>query len=97
MKVDQKFLEVFEMRCRRNIEKINMADRVRNSVLHRVKDERNIVHIINRKKAKWICHILGMYCLLKYVIVGETQGPRRQGRRGKQRLDTTRKTENTRN
>jgi len=95
MKVDQKFLESFEMRCRRRMEKISMADRVRNWVLHWIKDDRNIPHKINRKKTNWIDHFLGMYYLLKHIIVGETQGPGRRGRRRKQRLDTIRKTENT--
>jgi hypothetical protein len=42
-KVDQKYLESFEMWCWRRMEKINCTDRVRNGeVLHRVKEERNI-------------------------------------------------------
>jgi hypothetical protein len=46
-KVDQKYLESFEMWCWRRMEKIIRADRVRNEeVLHRVKEERNIVHTI---------------------------------------------------
>jgi len=37
-KVDQKYGEGFEMRCRRGIEKIGCTDRVRNKeVLHRVR------------------------------------------------------------
>jgi hypothetical protein len=56
-KVDQKYLESFEMWCWRRME-ISWTDRVRNEeVLHRVKDERNIVHTIKRRKANWIGHI----------------------------------------
>jgi hypothetical protein len=45
-KVDQKYLESFEMWCWRRME-ISWTDRVRNEeVLHRVKEERNIVHTI---------------------------------------------------
>jgi hypothetical protein len=51
-KVDQKYLEIFEMWCRRRMEKISWTDLVRNEeVLHRVKEERNIVHTIKRMKA----------------------------------------------
>jgi hypothetical protein len=51
------------------MEKISWADRVRNEeVLHRVKEERNIVHTIIRRKANWIGHILRSNCLLKHVI-----------------------------
>jgi hypothetical protein len=43
-KMDQKYLESFEMWCWRRMEKISWADRVRNEeVLHRVKEERNIL------------------------------------------------------
>jgi hypothetical protein len=48
--------ENFEMWCCRRLEKISWADRVGNEVLHRVKKERNILYIINRRKANWIGH-----------------------------------------
>jgi hypothetical protein len=45
------------------------TDRVRNEeVLHRVKEERNIVHTIKGRNANWIGHILRRNCLLKHVI-----------------------------
>jgi hypothetical protein len=54
------------------VEKISWTDRVRNEeVLHRVKEERNIVHIIKRRKANWIGHILHRNNLLKHVIEGK--------------------------
>jgi len=60
---------------------------VRNEdVLHRVKEERNIPHTINRRKANWIGHILRRNCLLKYVIEGNIRAVR-PGRRCKQLLD----------
>jgi hypothetical protein len=65
-KVDQKYLGSFEMWCWTRME-INWTDRVRNEVLHRVK-EWNIVHTIKRRKANWIGHILRRNCLLKHVI-----------------------------
>jgi hypothetical protein len=41
------------------LEKIRWTDRVNNeAVLHRVKEERNILHTIRRRKAKLIGHIL---------------------------------------
>jgi hypothetical protein len=49
--MDQKYLESFEMWCWRRMEKISWTDGVRNEeVLHRVKEERNILHTIKRKR-----------------------------------------------
>jgi hypothetical protein len=74
-KVDQKYLESFEMWCWRRMEKIGWTDRVRNEeVLQRVKEERNIVHTIKRRKADWIGHILCRNCFLKHVIEGKLEG-----------------------
>jgi hypothetical protein len=57
------------------MEEISWTDRVRNeAVLHRVKEERNIVHTIKRRKANWICHVLRRNCLLKHVIEGKIEG-----------------------
>jgi hypothetical protein len=51
------------------MEKVSWTDSVRNEkVLHRVKEERNILRIINRRKANWIGHSLRRNCLLKHVI-----------------------------
>jgi hypothetical protein len=47
-KTDQKYLESFEMWCWRRMEKISWNDRVRNEVLHRIKEERSILHTIKR-------------------------------------------------
>jgi hypothetical protein len=65
---------------------------VRNEeVLHRVMEERNILHTIKRRKANWIGHILHRNCLLKHVIEGKLERriemTRRGGRRHKQLLD----------
>jgi hypothetical protein len=89
-KVVQKYLESFEMWCWRRMEKISWTER-NEEVLHRVKEERNIVHTIQRKKANWIGHILRRNCLLKHVIEGKLEGrvemTGRRGRRRKQLLD----------
>jgi hypothetical protein len=50
------------------MEKISGTDRVINEVLHRVREERNIIHTVNRRKGNWIGHILQRNCLLKHVI-----------------------------
>jgi hypothetical protein len=50
--VDQKHLESFEMWCWRRMEKISQPDYVRNEdVLLRVKEQRNILHEIRKRKA----------------------------------------------
>jgi hypothetical protein len=57
------------------MKKISWTDRVRNEeVLHRVKEERNILHAIKRRKANWIGHILHRNCLLKGIIEGNKGG-----------------------
>jgi hypothetical protein len=57
-KVEQKYLESSEMWCWRRMETISWTDRVRNEeVLHRAKEERNILHAIKRRKANWMGHI----------------------------------------
>jgi hypothetical protein len=48
---------------------------VRNEeVLHRVKEESNILQTIKRRKDNCIGHILRRNCLLKYVIEGKIEG-----------------------
>jgi hypothetical protein len=51
-------------------------------VLCRVKEERNILRIIKRRKAAWIHHILRINCLLKHVIAGRIRGRIEGTRRG---------------
>ena len=56
------------------MEKISWTDRVRNEVLQRVKEKRNILHKVTRRKANWIGHILRRNCLLKHAIEGQIEG-----------------------
>ena len=53
-------------------------------VLLGVKEQRNILHEINKRKANWIGHILRSNCLLQQVIDGKIKGgievTRRRGR-----------------
>ena len=90
--VDQKHLESFEMWCWRRMEKISWADHVRNEeVLLRVKEQRNILHEISKRKANWIGHISCRNCLQQEVIEGKIKGgievTGRRGRRRRKLLD----------
>jgi hypothetical protein len=63
-KVDEKYMESFEMWCWGKMAKISQTDRVRNEeVLYRVKQERNILRTLKRRKVIWIDQILGRNCL----------------------------------
>jgi len=89
---DQKHLESFEMWCWRRMEKISWTDYVRNKeVWLRVKEQRNILHEIHKRKANWIGHILRRNCLLQRVIEGkikeEIEVTGRRGRRRRKLLD----------
>ena len=61
-----------------------------------MKEERNIVQIIKRRKANWIGNILRRNFLLEHVIEGLRGGrievTERRGRRHKQPLDALNKT-----
>jgi hypothetical protein len=74
------------------MEKIRWADHVKNKeVLLRVKEQRNILHEISKRKANWIGHILRRNCLLEQVIDGKIKGgievTGRRGRRRRKLLD----------
>ena len=60
-------------------------------VWHAVKEQRNILHEIRKRKANWIGHIFRKNCLLQQVIEGKIKGQievtRRRGRRRKKLLD----------
>jgi hypothetical protein len=50
------------------------TDHVRNEeVLLIVKEQRNILNEISKRKANWIGHILRRKCLLQQVIEGKTK------------------------
>jgi hypothetical protein len=57
----------------------------------RVKEQRNILHEIRKRKANWIGHILRRNCLLQRAIEGKIKGrievTGRRGRRCKKLLD----------
>ena len=53
-------------------------------VLLRVKEQRNILHEISKRKANWIGHILRRNCILQWVIEGKIKGAiELTGRRGR--------------
>jgi hypothetical protein len=57
------------------VEKISRTERVRNEELFlRVKEKRNSLHEISKRKTNWICHILRRNCLLGQVIEGKIKG-----------------------
>jgi hypothetical protein len=60
-------------------------------VLHRVREDRNLLRKIKRKKVNWIGHNWRRYCLVKHFIEGKIEGRievlRRRGRKCKQLLD----------
>jgi len=90
--VDQTHMKSFEMWCWRRMEKISWTDHVRNEeVLLRVKEQRNILHEIRKRKANWTGQILRRNCLLQRVIEGKIQGgievTGRQGKRRRKLLD----------
>jgi hypothetical protein len=74
------------------MEKISWTDHVNNKdVLPTVKEQRNILHEIRKRKANWIGHILRRNCLLQRVTDGKIQEgievTGKQGRRRRKLLD----------
>ena len=54
------------------MEKISWTDRVRNEeVLHTVKEDRNILHALKRRKANWIRYIFCGNCVLEHKLKKE--------------------------
>jgi len=74
------------------MENISLTNHVGNEeVLIRVKEQRNILHVIRKRKANWVGHILCRNCLLQRVIEGKIEGgievTGRRGRRRRKLLD----------
>jgi hypothetical protein len=82
-KADHKYLENFDMWCCSRKEKISWTDRMKNEILHIVKEEKDILHTTKRKKANGIGHSLRRICLLKHITKGKIEGRGRRGRRRK--------------
>ena len=73
------------------MEKISWTNHVRKDVLRRVKEQRNILHEISKRKTNWVGHILRRNCLLQRVIEEKIKGgigvTGRRGRRRRKLLD----------
>jgi Zn-finger protein len=54
--------------------------------MHRVEEDRNIIHAIKRRKGRSLCR----NCLLMHVAEGRIKVMQRRGRRGEQLLDNIR-------
>jgi len=69
------------------MENISWTDHVRNEeVFLTVKEQRNILHEVRKRKANWIGHILRQNCLLQRVTEGKIKGwIEVTGRRGRRR------------
>jgi len=76
------------------MEKMIQSDRLRNEdVLHKIKEEGNILPTVKRRQANWIGHVLRKNCLLKHVVVGKMTRTGRRGKRRNQLLDDRQKNE----
>jgi len=74
-RVDQKYMESFGMWCWGRTEKSSWTDRVRHKeVLPNVKEQRNVLHKMEIKKAKWIFRMLRRNCFVKHVIEVNIEG-----------------------
>jgi hypothetical protein len=74
------------------MEKISWIDHAGNeNVLLKVKEQKNILHEISKRKANWIGHILCRNCLLRQIfevkIKGGVEVTVRRGRRRRKLLD----------
>jgi hypothetical protein len=85
-KADHKYLESSEMCYLKGMMKISWTDRVRNGVLQRVKDDRNIAHIIKRRKANLTGHILHTKYPLKYVVIAKIKKRDRRDRKMRNKM-----------
>ena len=73
-KLEQKYLESFEMWCCRRMEKIKCSEKMTNEqVLERIREitRRILLNNIQRRKVNWIGHILRRNCLLHDAIEGQ--------------------------
>jgi len=61
-------------------------------ILHRLKEERKILHTIKRRKVKWIGHILRRNCVIEGKVEDRMKVTGRLGKRRKQLLDDLKET-----
>jgi len=66
---------------------ISSTDRMKNEeMLHRKKEEMNILLTTEQRKASWVGHTLHRNCLLQHIIEWKIEGTVRRGRRRQQLL-----------
>jgi hypothetical protein len=82
-KLEQKYLESFEMWCWRRMEKRKLSEKVTNEVLECTKEKGTLLNNILRRKVNWICHILRRNYLLHDAIEGQIMEVKGLGRRRK--------------
>ena len=70
----EKYVEGFLTWRWRRMEEISWTDHVGKEILHRVKEERDIVQTIKRREGNWIGHIFCRNCHRKHVIEGKIDG-----------------------
>jgi hypothetical protein len=81
------------MWCGRRTEKINWTNRVKNEILQKVKEDRNIMCVIKRRKAECIGPTFRRICHVKHVIeVSRMDMTEIRRRRSKQLLDDLKET-----
>jgi hypothetical protein len=73
-KVDQKYLESFEVWCWRRKEKVSWTDLVTNKYYIESRRKEPLTYNKKRRKANWIGHILHRKCHVKHVIGGKMEG-----------------------
>lgn len=89
---DKKHLEAFEMWCFRRTLKITWCDKITNEdVLKRMKEKRQVMNNIEKRRAAWIGHILRHEGLLHTLIEGATEGRNQRGRPRQEYLDDLKK------
>jgi len=71
----------------RKMEKICRTDRLKNKVLPRDNEKRNILHRVKWRKPRCIVHMSPKRCPLKHVIERKLETARRRERRRTQLLD----------
>jgi hypothetical protein len=64
-----------DLLCLMQYDRLSWTDRVRNEVVLRGdKEERNIIHTIQSRKANWIGHVLRRNCFLRQVTEEKIEG-----------------------
>jgi len=62
------------MWCWKRKERISWTYSMRNEMLYRVKEERNILQTIIRRKDNWTGHTMHGNCLLKHITKRKIEG-----------------------